>query len=210
MFVLLVSKAKQSLPRPLSSCRLPTAPSGSFMVSSLVSKTLTHFKFIFAGGVTHGSNVTLLHVALRCSRRLLLESLAFPRGVLGSPVRQRLTVLILSSESSWKLVLGHGPPAAWPPLLVAPQRSLTCRMSFGGLRTPGAAPPPSRLLRARTKHGTAGEAWSIPRRGTEPASGRSSLYPISSPGCLEPRSPTFWHRGRRSGGALTPGDLRRS
>lgn len=109
---------------PLSSCRLPTAPSGSFMVSSLVSKTLTHFKFIFAGGVTHGSNVTLLHVALRCSRRLLLESLAFPRGGPRLPCPTAVDCLnsvlgILLETSAWPRFSGSMATAAGGPATVS-------------------------------------------------------------------------------------------
>lgn len=190
-FVLLVSNANESLPRSVSSSRLPTVSSGSFTVSGLAFKSLTRFKLIFVSGVTHGSHITLLHVAVQFSRHLCLKRLAYPLGVLGVLVRARLT----GSESSWNLVLGHCSLAAWPPLLAVLSWFLTCRVSFGGLRTPGAAPPPSHLLKARTKHGTAGKALSIPRQGTEPTSGSSSLHLISSPDCLETWSPTFGHQG---------------
>ena len=49
----------------------------SFMVSSLIFRSLIHFEFIFVYGIRECSNVVLLHVAVQFSQHHLLKRLSF-------------------------------------------------------------------------------------------------------------------------------------
>ena len=49
----------------------------SFMVSSLIFRSLIHFEFIFVYGIRECSNVVLLHVAVQFSQYYLLKRLSF-------------------------------------------------------------------------------------------------------------------------------------
>ena len=51
--------------------------SRSFIVSGLTFRSLTHFEFIFAYGISKCSNFILLHVAVQFSQHHLLKRLSF-------------------------------------------------------------------------------------------------------------------------------------
>uniref|UniRef100_A0A8D1ZG39 Uncharacterized protein n=1 Tax=Sus scrofa TaxID=9823 RepID=A0A8D1ZG39_PIG len=55
----------------------PTFSSKSFIVSSLIFRSLIHFEFIFMYGVRKCSNFILLHVAVQLSQHHLLNKLSF-------------------------------------------------------------------------------------------------------------------------------------
>jgi len=55
----------------------PMFSSKSFIASSLISRSLIHFGFIFVYGVRECSNFILLHVAIQFSQHHLLKGLSF-------------------------------------------------------------------------------------------------------------------------------------
>ena len=57
----------------MSSSVLPMFSSRSFIVSGLTFRSLTHFEFIFAYGISKCSNFILLHVAVQFSQNHLLK-----------------------------------------------------------------------------------------------------------------------------------------
>ena len=62
----------------------PMLSSKSFIVSGLISRSLTHFEFIFVYGVRQCSNFILLHVAVQFSQHHLLKGLSFLHCILAS------------------------------------------------------------------------------------------------------------------------------
>ena len=56
---------------------LPMFSSRSFMVTCLIFKSLSHFKFIFVDGVKECSNFIDLHAAVQLSQHHLLRRLSF-------------------------------------------------------------------------------------------------------------------------------------
>ena len=56
---------------------LPVISSRSFMVSGLMFKFLSHFKFIFVYGVRECSNFIDLHAAVQLPQYYLLKRLSF-------------------------------------------------------------------------------------------------------------------------------------
>ena len=61
---------------------LPTFSSRSFIESSLIFRSLTHFEFIFIYDVGEYSNYIILHVAVQFYQQHLLNSLSFPLHIL--------------------------------------------------------------------------------------------------------------------------------
>ena len=61
----------------MSKSLLPVFSTKSFIVYSLMCKTLIHFEFIFVNGVRECSNFILLHVAVQFSQCHLLKRLCF-------------------------------------------------------------------------------------------------------------------------------------
>ena len=66
---------------------LPVFSSRSFMVSCLMFKSLSHFKFIFVYGKRVSSNFIDLHVAVQLYQHHLLKRQHFPLYVLASFVK---------------------------------------------------------------------------------------------------------------------------
>ena len=60
----------------MSSSVLPIFSSKSFIVSSLICRSLIHFEFIFAYGIRKCSNVILLYVAVQFSQYYLLKEIS--------------------------------------------------------------------------------------------------------------------------------------
>ena len=58
--------------------------SKSFIVSSLIFRSLIHFEFIFVYGVREYSNFIRLHVAVQFSQHCLLKRLLSPSNILTS------------------------------------------------------------------------------------------------------------------------------
>lgn len=61
----------------MSRCVWPMFSSKSFIVSSLISRSLTHLEFTFVYGVRECSNFILLHVAVQFSQHHLWNKLSF-------------------------------------------------------------------------------------------------------------------------------------
>ena len=60
---------------------LPMFSSKSFIVSSLIFRSLIHFEFIFVYGVRKCSNLILLHVAVQFSQHHLLKRPSLPHYI---------------------------------------------------------------------------------------------------------------------------------
>ena len=74
----------------MSKTVLPMFSSRSFMVSSLIFKSLSHFEFIFVYGMRECSNFIDLHAAVQLSQHHLLKRLSFlhsPLYILASFVK---------------------------------------------------------------------------------------------------------------------------
>ena len=59
----------------------PMFSSKNFIVSGLMSRSLTHFEFIFVSGVRECSHFILFHVAVQFSQHHLLNKLSFLRCI---------------------------------------------------------------------------------------------------------------------------------
>ena len=88
LLLLLVSNTKTSLPRPVSKSLSPMFSSRTFMVSSLIFKSLIHFELIFlcVYGVIQWSSFIFWHVALWFSQHQLLMRLSFPHCIFLPPL----------------------------------------------------------------------------------------------------------------------------
>ena len=72
-----VNESEKILLQFMSEKVLPMFSSKSFAVSSLIFRSLIHFKFVFVYGVGECSNFILLHVAIQFSQHHLLKRLSF-------------------------------------------------------------------------------------------------------------------------------------
>ena len=70
----------------MSSSVLPMFFSKSFIISSLTSRSLIHFEFIFWYGVRKCSNFILLHVAVQFSQQHILKRLSLPNFIFSPPL----------------------------------------------------------------------------------------------------------------------------
>ena len=76
-FVSFKRQIKKKMLHNLCQSVLPESFSRSFVVSSLIFRSLIHFEFIFVYGIRECSNVILLHVAVQFSQYYLLKRLSF-------------------------------------------------------------------------------------------------------------------------------------
>ena len=70
----------------MSKSVLPVFSSKSFIVSSLIFRSLIHFEFIFVYGVRECSSFILLHVAVQFSQHHLLKRLSFLHCIVLPPL----------------------------------------------------------------------------------------------------------------------------
>ena len=64
----------------------------SFIVSSLIFRSLIHFEFVYVCGVRECSNFILLHVAVQFSQHHLLKRLSSPLYILVSFIKDKVTI----------------------------------------------------------------------------------------------------------------------
>ena len=77
IFITLGGGSKKILLRFMSKSVLPVFSSKSFIVPSLIFRSLMHFEFILGYGVRECSSFILVHVAVQFSEHHLLKRLSF-------------------------------------------------------------------------------------------------------------------------------------